>query len=709
MAPDIFKLRERLKEQPMNWDLRLSLADAFAADGMGQQAAIVVSTAPREPDTSEHLARAARHLLTLDSALAIRYTNAALAADETNAEAALVRAEAHRVRNEPAEAHRFFVVASALDPSASQRAGELAEWLARHDLATGSMPNPPPRHPRPETAEPSPAATRLISSNAAKTPLLDPASVAAPPSAAAAAVIDEDPARLPVTVATSSAVVVSELKPPSAASPNATGTASHASPLHDAAEVAELTEIPVAIAVEADEEARQAPAEADRAATLTAPPAGDDSHAIDPPAPKRMLAQKLSAASVAVLVHVGLFFLLGVLVVMVPQPKVAEIVGVLSPEVTQEQPETKQVVASALPAPSVVAAAPTRAISAAGLSAVALPAFDAKGTLDIVPEIATTDMGSSFSVPFSPKGTSAVNFFGIKSKGRRVAFLIDAERYMLTDPRGGYPAYQIVKEEIAGMIGKLGLETLFNVILYEGRNVSAFSERLLPATAANKARVADWLYPVNREFERLGIQAIRYPVHNLQSEVEPVNNNYLTGYLRAIQYAIECDVDAVFIILSGYRSMETPRTKEDMDKLLKQMNWTEKDDIAWREAAKKGQEWLARENAARKAKGIPERVIVNIGEVWRDMGLRPPRSRPGGIQITPDQREEQVQNAIRLHYLSRDKPKPQINFVIFIGKDQDEDKVPMIEHFENIAQRAKNGKVRVLKGMAALKNVTGRK
>lgn len=706
MAPDIFKLRERLKEQPMNWDLRLSLADAFAADGMGQQAAIVVSTAPREPESSEHLARAARHLLTLDSALAIRYTNAALAADDTNAEAALVRAEAHRARNEPAEAHRFFVVASALDPSTSQRAGELGDWLSRHDLATGSMPDPAPG-PRSATAGQSATATRLISANAGKTPMLDPASVAAPPLTVAAAVIDEDPTGPQATEAASPAVVVSELKPPSAASPNGTGMAAHH--VHDEAETTEVIAIPVAIAIEADEMEEPTSAHADRAPLKAGPPADADSVVVEPPPPRRMLAQKLSAASVAVLVHVGLFFLLGVLVVMVPQPKVAEIVGVLSPEVTQEQPETRQVVASALPAPSIVAASPTRAITAAGLSAVALPAFDAKGTLDIVPEIATTDMGSSFSVPFSPKGTSAVNFFGIKSKGRRVAFLIDAERYMLTDPRGGYPAYQIVKEEIAGMIGKLGLETLFNVILYEGRNVSAFSERLLPATAANKARVADWLYPVNREFERLGIQAIRYPVHNIQAEVAPVKNDYLTGYLRAIQYAIECDVDAVFIILSGYRSMETPRTKEEMDKLLKQMNWTEKDDIAWREAVKKGQEWLARENAARKAKGIPERVIVNIGEVWRDMGLRPPRSRPGGIQITADQREEQVQNAIRLHYLSKDKPKPQINFVIFIGKDQDEDKVPMIEHFENIAQRAKNGKVRVLKGMAALKNVTGRK
>ena len=99
---------------------------------------------------------------------------------------------------------------------------------------------------------------------------------------------------------------------------------------------------------------------------------------------------------------------------------------------------------------------------------------------------------------------------------------------------------------------------------------------------------------------------------------------------------------------------------------------------------------------------------MNIGEVWRDMGLRPPRNPPGDIQITAEQREDQVKNAIRLHYQAKGKPKPQINFVIFIGKDQDKEKVPQLEHFENIAQRARSGKVRVLQGLAALKNVSGK-
>ena len=686
MTSDVSSLRERLKQQPGDWDVRLTLADALTQEGAGRQAAVVVSTAPKEPVEGDHLARAARHLLALDAALALRYANAALAADEGNAVAALTCAEAHRAKGDAGSAHRFYVVAAALDPAVVAGANELRSWLAQHDL-DAPLPMAPAATEQPRAKEKD-HGTRLISSPAS-------GPLKAPP--AAVAEVEPEPAEAEsaavAPVVARPMVQIASLQPPAELMEE---------PAEDAPVLAVVPE------AELDSEAEEEIATA--VVRDKEPVAALDSAApIAQPAEKRMLAQKLSAAAVAVMVHAALLLLLGVLVIVGPSPKVAELVGIVSPEAVQDQPETKQVVPSALPSPSVVSASTSRAISATGVSSVTLPAFDAKGTLDALPEIATTDLGASFALPFSPKGTSNVNFFGIKSKGRRVAFLIDAERYMLTDPRGGYPAYQIVKEEIASMIGKLGLETMFNVILYEGRGVSAFSERLLPATAANKAKVSDWLYPVNRQFEKLGIRAINYPVHELRTEVEPVKNDYITGYLRAIQYALECDVDAVFVVCSGYRSMETPRTKEEIEKILKDMRWTEKDDIAWAEAVKKGQDWLAKENAARKAKGVPERVIVNIGEVWRDMNLRPwPRSRPGGIQITAEEREEQIKNAVRIHYLSTGKPKPQINFVIFIGKDQDEDSVPQLAHFENIAQRARNGKVRVLQGMAALKNVTGR-
>ena len=136
-------------------------------------------------------------------------------------------------------------------------------------------------------------------------------------------------------------------------------------------------------------------------------------------------------------------------------------------------------------------------------------------------------MGNSFATAFQPKGTTNVNFFGIKSKGRRIAFLIEAERYMLTDPKGGIPAYQIVKEEIANMISKFGVSTAFNVLMFDHFHLSAFSERLVPGTTANMSKVRDWLYPVNQDFVKIGLASIGYPALKAKTEVEPIQSRLL--------------------------------------------------------------------------------------------------------------------------------------------------------------------------------------
>lgn len=677
MAASTDQLRAQLRRSPADWGVRLELAETLVREGSGQQAAVLISTAPKDPPDLDSVLRAALLVMKLDPKLAMRFTDRALAQDESNVEAALVRARIHQHRHEPEEAHRFATVAAALNANRCARETALMSWLAAEGLAIDAHAD----LSKPIQAAAEPAIVRPV------------AVVQEAEEEVVAAVVMEEESE-PVL-----ALIAEEAPAEMTATPVE-------EPVFQPVAVVEPRKAPQppnkvvkaqAAIVPKTEEAQAVPVtEADVLPPIITPKS--NAHTI----------HKASAITLALVLHAILVLLLGLLVVIVPEPPVAELVGIVTPEAEQEKPEIKQITPTAMPTPTAVAAAPSRAITAAGISSISLPDFESKSDGPIAMDIATTDLGASFAMPFSPKGTSQVNFFGIKSQGRRVAFLIDVERYMLTDPRGGYPAYEIVKNEIAEMIGKLGLETYFNVILYEGSAVSAYSDKLLPATTANKDKIRDWLYPVNRDFEKLGIRPIGYPVQTVSSEVEPVEAQHLSGYLRAIQFALETDVDAVFIISSGYRSMTIPRTKEDREELLKKMRWTEKDSQAWQEAIKKGQDWLAKENAARKAKGIPQRVIVNIGEVWRDMGLRPPRNPPGDIQITAEQREDQVKNAIRLHYQAKGKPKPQINFVIFIGKDQDKETVPQLEHFENISQRARSGKVRVLQGLAALKNVSGK-
>lgn len=119
---------------------------------------------------------------------------------------------------------------------------------------------------------------------------------------------------------------------------------------------------------------------------------------------------------------------------------------------------------------------------------------------------------------------------------------------------------------------------------------------------------------------------------------------------------------------------------------------------------KQAQEWLVKENAARKAKGVPERVIRSIHEVVNELKINV-RHKPG-LNIEAEVRQDQIINAIRIIYSGQGKSKPQINFVLFVGED--EETIPMEKHFEDIAQRARGGKTRVLSGLGALKNVTGR-
>ncbi|MCB1274975.1 MAG: hypothetical protein KDL09_00275 [Prosthecobacter sp.] len=647
MSASITELQSHLSAHPEDWESRLTLADALIADGKTDMAAMIVSLAPKAPETPDHLVRAGYHLLPIHPADALNYAMRAMMANEMDAEAALLASQACCAMGDANEAEKHYLVATELDPSLEARAVELKEWIAGNTTSF-------------TTKETVPIKLQVLRREG---------SLPAPDSIMEVSVVADDDADEAAPVA-----VVAPA--PDAALPAPSGLMM---PAPDAA-------------VEP---------------VLTASVSDQDADILDArPKQRRLLGPKLAAAAAALMVHLGLFLLLGVIMIVLPEPPSAEITATSAVEQEQEKPETKKIVVpQPTPATAAVARPTTSAMTAAGVSAISLPDFDFKAPAEAVAEVATTDLGSSFSMAFQPKGTVQVNFFGIKSKGRRIAFLIEAERYMLTDPKGGIPAYQIVKEEIASMIGKFGVSTSFNVLMFDHFHLSAFSEKLVPGTTANVDKVRDWLYPVNREFEKIGLAAINYPRLKAAQEIEPVRNRLLQGYMLAIQYALESDVDTVFIITSGWRHMARYETKEELAAYLKEMRWTEKNEKEWQEAVVKATAWLKEENEKRKAKGIPQRVIRSIHEIVGELNINV-RHKPGP-NIDADEREKQILNAIRIIYSSQGKTKPQINFVLFVGKD--EKNIPMKDHFENIASRARGGKVRVLEGLGALKNVTGRK
>ena len=88
---------------------------------------------------------------------------------------------------------------------------------------------------------------------------------------------------------------------------------------------------------------------------------------------------------------------------------------------------------------------------------------------------------------------SAVSFFGISDMATRVIIVIDVSDTMFDRQPGKFEA---VKAEAAKLIEGLGINTLFNVVIYEGGSVAMFPDPQ-PATESNKTKAAEWIKKVD--------------------------------------------------------------------------------------------------------------------------------------------------------------------------------------------------------------------
>ncbi len=88
---------------------------------------------------------------------------------------------------------------------------------------------------------------------------------------------------------------------------------------------------------------------------------------------------------------------------------------------------------------------------------------------------------------------SAVSFFGISDMATRVIIVVDVSDTMFDRQPGKFEA---VKAEAAKLIEGLGINTLFNVVIYEGGSVAMFPDPQ-PATESNKKKAAEWIARVN--------------------------------------------------------------------------------------------------------------------------------------------------------------------------------------------------------------------
>ena len=141
------------------------------------------------------------------------------------------------------------------------------------------------------------------------------------------------------------------------------------------------------------------------------------------------------------------------------------------------------------------------------------------------------------------------------------------------------------------------------------------------------------------------------------------------------------------------------------------------DRAQWNEAVAKTREWLRDENAARAEQGLAPKVVINFNALVRQItGASPPRATGGtpapagmprpGPPYTQEELVDHMKEVVVKLYNDNNKAVPQVHLVLFLGEDEDlgDDNK---DHLRRLTKKNK-GKLKILKGLAALEDVTGK-
>jgi hypothetical protein len=426
--------------------------------------------------------------------------------------------------------------------------------------------------------------------------------------------------------------------------------------------------------------------------------------------------ERFSAVSMAIMLHVVVAILVGLVVVQTPLPKPPQLVVSVIHEREADLTTTRITKPNVEIKPSAAAAQSVDVISSVGTSSFSVPDVETSDDLivsSMLPGVAPLGNGMSFST--KSVDASDVNFFGLSGSGKRIVFVIDATAEMLVDEKGGMAAYDKVKTEVGVMLTTLNRGTEFNLLLYHGKQLVAFRDTPVPGLPSNIRLAIEWLDPLNRRYESLGLGNDFGPTHAVSGvEGYPIAAGDLAHYSKAIQKAMEWQAGAIFCVVSGYRGMgraPTPEMTAKPASAAPAATVDPREQKAWQDAVAKTRAWLEKENAARREKELSPKVVVNFNQLVREItGATPPArrnapaSRPGMPPVTPEEIELQIAKLVKDRYKADGVEEPSVHMVLFLGEAEeigtDED------HFKNLT-RKNRGKLKILRGLAALQNVTG--
>ncbi|QBG46357.1 hypothetical protein EGM51_02690 [Verrucomicrobia bacterium S94] len=275
-----------------------------------------------------------------------------------------------------------------------------------------------------------------------------------------------------------------------------------------------------------------------------------------------------------------------------------------------------------------------------------------------MPEITGVKGGMGNAVGDGLGGAGALGFsmpeieiFGVKGKGEKIVLILGADAEMMSDEMGGIPAYTIIKEEMIRIVDELPPTALFNVMIYDWKEVTMAFPDMVPATDANAQKMQKWLEPLNAV--RKGMGDRDFGMHTLGPGGTVTSEKLVYGkfadptkvgakkgaevdvraWYRATMLAHKMGADTIFVLTDDWDLQRVATSKsmsrEEWDKTTAGKKW--------KECHRKGLKLLDEENKKRRDAGKPPKALnrnewaIN-GEYFPDIE-RPPT--PEWYNFTP--------------------------------------------------------------------------
>jgi len=299
-------------------------------------------------------------------------------------------------------------------------------------------------------------------------------------------------------------------------------------------------------------------------------------------------------------------------------------------------------------------------------------------------EFSLPDMGAldglqtqKFSLPFSTSshdirllargiGLSApqIEFLRVRGEGEKVSFILEVSPAMLSDETGGAASCEYIRQQLSRTLSKLPSSVLFNVVLYNGDMVSRFSDRMLPVLEENRSAVDEWLAPLLRGLSSLPLDDYQ-PVQSYDTAV----GSEATGWLRALQSALEQRPDTVFLVARDWG--RHPISREKGESLLAFSLWEILSDGG--RASVAGSEALRDDRELRN-----DLLLKAVEELEKDTGKKLPGATDPFvhdlieyIQYSENQIVDHVDAVCQAIYISEQQAPPRIHAIRLVAEKEE--------------------------------------